>query len=1125
MRVIKRSAQILLAAVILAVMFAGCKNAETEQAADIPPFASFRDIPGVTSEEIGMVSTLRDQNDRFIYGAIQSTETFYREDGGIGGFTALFCNWLTELFDIPFEPKIVQRSELIPGLESFSISFNGDLTITDERISNGYFMTDSIAVSNTGYDMYGEAETGSPLHLAYSMVSLTTLDPRLKPVISIVSKALDNGAPSFLNYLYNAGMEEYMRVRLYGMLTMEEKDYIRNRTIVPFAAEFDNYPYCFYNRYDRQWQGAVIDILDEVCKLTGLEFLIINGEQAQWEEILAMLESGEASIVSELIHTEDREGRFLWPDKPVLTDNFALISKQEAPYLNYFQIQHVRVGVSKGTAYSEIFEKWFPHHKHLVQYESTDIAFEALSAGDIDVVMTSVNRLLRLTNYDERLGYKVNVVFDQPFDSTLGLNINETVLCSILDKSLEMIDTSEIAGQWLRKTFDYRARLAQERLPWIVIAASLLLVLLFLLALYFRHRSARNHLELAVLNRTTELSEAQTDLRAAVEKAEAANNAKSSFLANMSHEMRTPLNAILGLSELSLESGSLSGEDRSNLTRIKSAGVTLLSIVSDILDISKIETGKLELILAQYDTPSMINDAVTQSILHIGEKPIKFILNIGKDLPVMLYGDELRTRQILTNLLSNAFKYTQRGEVELTIECIRDGDAVWMTASVKDTGIGINPEYISRLFDDYAQLDMSANRKIIGTGLGLPIAKRLAGLMDGNITVESEYGKGSVFTVRLRQEHVSDEAISREVVENLKNFNYSEQKHRQNANQPRISLPNARVLVVDDVPTNVDVAIGLMKRYNMQIDGLTSGPEAIELVRSENPRYNAIFMDHMMPGMDGVEATRLIREIDTEYARSVPIIAFTANAIVGNEEMFLEKGFQAFISKPIELARLDAVIRQWVRVDQVDNDVSGAGNEGPSDSKQLLLCSTMEGIDLKKGLERFGGDEEAYIGVLRSFARNTPPLLEKALTVDKSQLADYITVVHGIKGSSAGIYAEETAKMAEALESAAKSSDLDYINANNAILVEIAQKLLSELGRFLERLDAGAVRQKKDKPDSETLEILHAACTKHDMQSIDSAVAELDAYEYESGGELVAWLKENAEQMNYAEIAERLSGA
>jgi len=523
----------------------------------------------------------------------------------------------------------------------------------------------------------------------------------------------------------------------------------------------------------------------------------------------------------------------------------------------------------------------------------------------------------------------------------------------------------------------------------------------------------------------------------------------------------------------------------------------------------------------------MINDAVTQSILHKGEKSIEFIMNICENLPTTLFGDELRIKQVLNNFLSNAFKYTLSGTVELTVRCDRENEYVRLTFMVRDTGIGIRQEDINNLFTDYVQMDMSANRQIVGTGLGLSIAKRLIELMDGNVTVESEYGKGSTFTVCLMQKHVTDDVLGPEAIERLKQLNYSEQKRRLYGYMARLNMHYARVLIVDDVVTNLDVARGLMKPYNMQIDCVTSGQEAIEAILDKRVRYNAIFMDHMMPGMDGIEATRLIREINTDYAKNIPIIALTANAIVGNEEMFLEKGFQAFISKPIEIAHLDAVIREWVRdKDQEDLYQRTSGDDRPvyeDDKDWQALEKGVPGLNIEKGLARFYNDKSAYAEVLRSYSKNTPLLLEASQKITKNNISEYITVIHGIRGSSGSICAEETAAMAEELEKAALAGDYDYVNANNANLVEKALKLISDISEMLERINADNQKHIKERPDKETLSKLRIACENYDMSSIDAALEELEANDYKHDGELIIWLRENAEQMNLDEITKKLA--
>ena len=640
-------------------------------------------------------------------------------------------------------------------------------------------------------------------------------------------------------------------------------------------------------------------------------------------------------------------------------------------------------------------------------------------------------------------------------------------------------------------------------------------------------------------------------LAEALKAAQDANEAKSDFLARMSHEMRTPLNVVIGLSGLCLENGQTDAETRSNLEKIYDSGSILLSTVNDILDISKIEAGKMELTPVDYDAPSLINDTITQNILRINEKPVVFLLDIDPSFYTRLRGDELRVKQVINNLLSNAIKYTLEGEVGLRLSCLRDGDSVWLTIRVHDTGIGIQSEDIDRLFTNYTQLDMLSNRRIEGTGLGLSITKRLAELMDGSVSVESQYGQGSVFTAKLRQGFVADTLISPEVIESLQQFRYTDERRNRNTSLRRILLPDACVLVVDDNVTNLDVAKGLMKPYGMRIDCVTGGPEAIEAIRDGTIRYDAIFMDHMMPGMDGIEATRRIREIDTDYARTTPIIALTANATVGNEEMFLSRGFQDFLSKPIDILRLDKMIRRWVRDHGAgpppdEGKPTGAAAAGgmatgimaasaaPGQERRSLtnrrsgldrrvVHQRFAGLDLEKGIGRFGGDKETYLQVLRSYCVNTAPLLELAESVEENGLADYAVLLHGIKGSSRGIYAEMIGDAAEKLEYAAEAGDFTYVSAHNATLIRAVRKLIRDLEEMLGEAEAQKPKPVRDKPDTDTLRKLLAACQSYDMDGVDGAMAQLESCSYEIGGDLVPWLHDNITLMNFRDIIERLT--
>jgi signal transduction histidine kinase/HPt (histidine-containing phosphotransfer) domain-containing protein len=602
-----------------------------------------------------------------------------------------------------------------------------------------------------------------------------------------------------------------------------------------------------------------------------------------------------------------------------------------------------------------------------------------------------------------------------------------------------------------------------------------------------------------------------------------ASRAKSRFLANMSHEMRTPLNAVVGFSELLIHSPPDREELGRTLEKIHDAGMTLLGIVNDILDISKIESGKFELAAAEYDLVSLINDAVTLNIMRLGDKPITFDLAIGETLPARLRGDELRLKQIMNNLLSNAFKYTREGKVELGLAAERDGESVWLTIVVRDTGIGIPERDLPKLFSDYNQLDAGSNRRIEGTGLGLSISRWLAEMMDGDIRVESEPGKGSVFTVRVRQRSVPCDPIGAEAAENLRRFRYFREHHAYKANIVIHPLPYARVLLVDDVPANLEIGRGMLKPYRMRVDVATNGRRAIELVREGEIRYQAIFMDHMMPDLDGVETVRQIRAIDSEYARTVPIIALTANAVTGTRRLFLDNGFQDFLSKPVDLAKLDVVLMRWVRDPELESAAADRPPEADAPSgRPVPELGPIAGLDQEAALARFGGDREAFLRALGSYAENTRRLMEKLVLPDGEGLAAYAVAAHGLKSGSYGVGAERLGGLAEDLERAANAGAIGFVRDNHAALAAMAEKLLAELAGRLAELDREGGKPGRGEPDPAVLERLRLACVNYDMDGVDRAMDELDAFAYNRGGELIAWLRERVSAMDFRMIADEL---
>jgi signal transduction histidine kinase/CheY-like chemotaxis protein len=413
------------------------------------------------------------------------------------------------------------------------------------------------------------------------------------------------------------------------------------------------------------------------------------------------------------------------------------------------------------------------------------------------------------------------------------------------------------------------------------------------------------NLETTVFERTKEL-EVQTSL------AESASQAKSEFLAHMSHEIRTPLNAIIGLAEVELNKQPR-GETGEHLERISESGSILLGIINDILDISKIESGYFEVFPMEYSPLNLLHDVLNLNNVRIGIKPISLEIEVDETMPSLLYGDELRIKQILNNLLSNAIKYTDIGTITLTTSWQRRGENVEIYYAIKDTGKGIRQEDLANIFSDYTRLDQQSNRHIEGTGLGLAITKNLIERMNGEITVESEFGRGSVFMVRIIQRPVDLAPVGKDAVEKLKTFNYRPERREQTNNLDRIQIPNTYVLVVDDVVSNLMVAKGLLEPYGLNVYMVKSGQQAIDLIAKGKIRFDIIFMDQMMPELDGIETVRIIRnDIDLAYVKTVPIIALTANALKGNDVMFRENGFQDFLPKPIDILKLDEMLKKWV---------------------------------------------------------------------------------------------------------------------------------------------------------------------------------------------------------------------
>jgi len=492
--------------------------------------------------------------------------------------------------------------------------------------------------------------------------------------------------------------------------------------------------------------------------------------------------------------------------------------------------------------------------------------------------------------------------------------------------------------------------------------------------------------------------------RQRVEVAEESSRAKSRFLARMSHEIRTPLAAILGISEIHLQNPTLTPVTEGAFIKIFNSANTLLGLVNDILDLSKIEAGKMSLMNRKYEVASMISDIVQLHLIYLGSKNIRFRIYVDEQLPTFLIGDELRIKQILGNLLSNAFKYTEAGSVELSLSCQTNGTEVnhiTLAIGVRDTGMGMTQKQVDALYDEYARFHEQGKR-LEGTGLGMSIVYSLIKMMDGQISVESEEGKGTNIMVYMPQEIASQEVLGKETVRNLQRFGSNTRSTAKKFKFVPEPMPYGSVLVVDDVDTNLYVAKGLLLFYGLKIETCESGYEAIEKVKQGNI-YDIIFMDHMMPNMDGLETTKTLREMGYTH----PIVALTANALVGQVEEFLRNGFDGFISKPIQTAHLNSTLTKFVRDKQPPEVIEAA--------------RSADGIDPVQGNGGIDGylDKPDVADKLRAdFARsqrNVLPDLKRALQAGDVKTAHRLA--HTLKGLAAIIKEASLTRAAADLES------------------------------------------------------------------------------------------------------------
>lgn len=666
-----------------------------------------------------------------------------------------------------------------------------------------------------------------------------------------------------------------------------------------------------------------------------------------------------------------------------------------------------------------------------------------------------------------------------------------------------IVYTMPVANSWLcLSVFDATATFAQLRRSLVLTIMVLLLVISIIMF---------------IMSRYEKKSRLAQELNQKAETAAAANEAKSTFLSNMSHEIRTPINAVLGMNEMILRE-SREPNVIEYAENIHTAGSTLLGLINDILDFSKIEAGKMEIIPVDYDLSSVFNDLVNMIHTRADAKGLELLLDFDQETPKLLYGDEIRIKQVITNILTNAVKYTEKGSVTFSVKFERvpdDPDSVLLCVAVKDTGIGIKPEDMDKLFSKFERIEEKRNRNVEGTGLGMTITLNLLEKMGSSLQVESTYGVGSTFSFKLRQRVNKWEPLG-DYKASYQELLKGHKKYRE-----KFTAPEALVLMVDDNPMNLTVFKSLIKQTRVQVDTANDGDEGLLLAKEK--KYDIIFLDHMMPGKDGIETLHELKKQESGPNRNTPVICLTANAISGAREQYIEAGFNDYLTKPIDTDKLEEMLLTYLpqeKMQEAGEEVMVQENEEIPES--LAPLQGAEWLDMRIGIKN-SGSVEAYLPLLKIFYESIDET-EQAIEgfYAERNIKDYTIKVHALKSSARIIGAQEFGEEAQLLENAGKAENREYIRAHHEGFIETYRGFKAQLAAVFANEQTAA---EDEKPEADAVlmesvyEELREAAEEMDCDRLEEIFTEMEDYRIpDREVELYKKLKQAVDHFDYEGI-------